>query len=129
MYLDVRGVELEIDEDPDEEDPEFRKTPVFETCQSLRRQVRAVLCRDGMTKAALARACGDQTAGRLTRFLTQKGVMNQNTNPFFYNAYLLLEKIRIGRGGPSPSSERPWRRFTATGGASTSGRMAMGHIS
>lgn len=100
MYLDVRGVELEIDEDPDEPDPAFRKTPVFETCQSLRRQVRAVLRRDGMTKAAFARACGDQAAGRLTRFLAQKGVMSQNTNPFFYNAYVLLEKIRIREGRP-----------------------------
>lgn len=56
------------------------------------------LKKDGVTKAGLARAIGEKTADRMSRFLEKKKVMSQNTNPVYYNSYVLFEKMRIRDG-------------------------------
>lgn len=97
--LDVSGISL-----PGEEKG---MVGVYETCNSLRTQIRAILKKPGMTQAAFCRALGKfaaapdgkaPTAGKLATFLGKKGVMSGNTNSVFYSSYVLLEKMRIRDG-------------------------------
>lgn len=96
-YLDVSGIEL-----PGEAEG---KVPVYETCKTMRAKIRAALKKDGVTKAGFARAIGEKTADRMSRFLEKKKVMSQNTNPVYYNSYVLFEKMRI-RDGQAKSKFR-----------------------
>lgn len=78
---------------------------MYETCRSMRAKIRAALKKDGITKPAFARACGERNTDRLSRFLEKKGVMSQNVNPVFYKSYAHLEKIRV-RDGQDKSAFR-----------------------
>lgn len=94
---------------------EVRRVPVFETCNSIRTQIRAILKRPGMSQAAFCRALGRYgaapdgkapTSRHLTTFLDKKGgPMAGNTNPVFYSSYVLFEKMRI-RDGKNKSKFR-----------------------
>ncbi|KAJ4421315.1 hypothetical protein N0V82_003826 [Gnomoniopsis sp. IMI 355080] len=97
--LDVSGISL-----PGEQEGTVE---VYETCNSLRTQIRAILKKPGMTQAAFCRALGKFAAapdgkapapGKLATFLGKKGVMSGNTNSVFYSSYVLLEKMRIRDG-------------------------------
>ncbi|KUI55894.1 hypothetical protein VP1G_03335 [Cytospora mali] len=93
--FDVSSVHLD-DEDPG-------PVPVYETCDTIRRKIRDVLKKDGVTQAgfcrALAQACEDLEVppqpGQLSRFLANKGPLSGNTNVVFYSSYVLFEKMRI----------------------------------
>lgn len=87
---------------------EVRRVPVYETCNSIRTQIRAILKKPGMTQAAFCRALGKfgtvpdgkaPTSRQLTTFMDKKdGPMKGNTNPVFYTSYVLFEKMRIRDG-------------------------------
>lgn len=99
--LDVSSVPLEGDDG-------FGTVPVYETCDSIRRKIRDVLNKDGVTQAGFCRALAKATASldrppqavQLTRFLNSTGPLGGNTNSVFYASYVLFEKMRIRDGKP-----------------------------
>lgn len=84
--------------------------PVYETCDTIRRKIRDVLKKPGVTQAGFCRALGKYGALRddissppprqLARFLEKKGPMKGNMNIVFYPSYVLFEKMRIRDGKP-----------------------------
>lgn len=97
--LDVSSVTL-----PGEDDG---VVPVYETCDGVRRRIRDLLKKDGVTQAGFCRALGrsggipDEDAPpprQLSRFMEKKGSMKGNTHEVFYASYVLLEKMRIRDG-------------------------------
>lgn len=87
------------------------EVPVYDTCDELRKKVRAFLKKDGVTQAALCRgisAClpGDQVvqARQLTTFMGKSGPTRGNNSPIFYGGYVFFEKLRI-------KDEKPKTKF------------------
>lgn len=83
------------------------RVPVYETCNSIRTQIRAILKKPGMTQAGFCRALGKYGAvpdgkapvpRQLTTFMEKNGPMKGNTNAVFYPSYVLFEKMRIRDG-------------------------------
>lgn len=100
--LDVSSITL-----PEEADG--RLVPVYETCDSIRRQIRAILKKPGVTQVAFCRAlgrCGTAEEGigcsplpkQLARFMEKQGIMKGNMDAVFYPSYLLFEKMRLRDG-------------------------------
>ncbi|ROW13161.1 hypothetical protein VPNG_04890 [Cytospora leucostoma] len=77
--------------------------PVYETCDTIRRKIRDMLEKDGLTQAGYCRALAQATptlerppqASQLARFLGCKGPLSGNTSSVFYASYVLFEKLRI----------------------------------
>ncbi|KPM40618.1 hypothetical protein AK830_g5970 [Neonectria ditissima] len=97
--LDVAGVEL-----PRESS---NSVPVFDTCDEVRKKIRALLAKDGVTQAAFVREISKTfTDGRkvspanLRYFMGRRGVIDGNTNVTYYAAYVFFEKQRIKAGKP-----------------------------
>ncbi|KAB5539393.1 hypothetical protein GE09DRAFT_1290505 [Coniochaeta sp. 2T2.1] len=97
--LDVSGVDL-----PGEA---TGSVPVFDTCDEVRRKIRAFLSKDGVTQAALVRALNtclppgrNVSPTTMTRFLGQRGPRTGNTSAPYYAAYVFFEKRRIKDGKP-----------------------------
>jgi hypothetical protein len=97
--LDVSGVTLEGEEDG--------HVPVFDTCDTVRKNVRAFIARDGITRAAFVRALSSLlpadskvSDANLRYFLGLKGPTSGNTTTVFYAAYVFFEKRRIKDGKP-----------------------------
>lgn len=97
--LDVSGIEL-----PNEEGG---NVPVYDTCNEVRRKIRALIGKEGVTQAAFAREISKtfrdgRTASpaNLRYFLGQKGPRGGNTSTTFYAAYVFFEKQRIKSGKP-----------------------------
>ncbi|KAK8098167.1 uncharacterized protein PG998_013653 [Apiospora kogelbergensis] len=87
------------------------EVPVYDTCDELRKKVRAFLKKDCVTQAALCRgisAClpGDQVvqARQLTTFMGKSGPTRGNNSPIFYGGYVFFEKLRI-------KDEKPKTKF------------------
>ncbi|KAB5554834.1 hypothetical protein GE09DRAFT_1222304 [Coniochaeta sp. 2T2.1] len=96
--LDVSGVDL-----PGEASG---SVPVFDTCDEVRRKIRAFVSKDGVTQAALVRALNtclppgrNVSPTTMTRFLGQRGPRMGNTSAPYYAAYV-FEKRRIKDGKP-----------------------------
>lgn len=86
-----------------------RKVPVFDTCNDIRRKIRALLGAQGVQQAALIRALnkglpddGGKTINNMNMrtFMNQSGIMDGNTSTVFYAAYLFFERQRIKQGKP-----------------------------
>lgn len=102
--LDVSGVSLEGEES--------RRVPVYDTCDELRKKLRAFLAKDGITNAAFVReinktfttedceTLGNAAPNTLARFLGLKGPLAGNTTDVFYAAYVFFEKRRVKDGAP-----------------------------
>jgi len=78
---------------------------VFDTCDTIRRKIRAMLRRDGITQAGFLRAIASTYAdGRkiqnkqLNDFLAKKGPLAGNRSCIFYASYVFFEKLRIRDG-------------------------------
>ncbi|KAK1981199.1 hypothetical protein LZ30DRAFT_593191 [Colletotrichum cereale] len=96
--------------------------PVYDTCDTVRTKIRALLRRDGVTKAAFLRALvkAAYPAGSthkmapnlLTNFMSKKGAAAGNTSSVFYAAYVFFEKLRVRDGKPKSKKredmEREW---------------------
>ncbi|KAK8085690.1 hypothetical protein PG997_006961 [Apiospora hydei] len=81
--------------------------PVYETCDELRKKIRAFLKKDGVTQAALCRAISaclpdDQVvqARQLNTFMGKSGPSVGNHSPIFYGGYIFFEKLRIKEDKP-----------------------------
>jgi hypothetical protein len=97
--VDVSDVYLDGEEDED--------VPIFDTCDEVRRKIRAHLRQDGVTQAAFARDLsasfpGDHkvSAAQVRTFLGKKGARAGGNSDVFYGAYVYFEKVRIKTGKP-----------------------------
>ncbi|KAJ4271510.1 hypothetical protein NW762_000214 [Fusarium torreyae] len=105
--LDVSGV----DPLPGEENG---AVSIYDTCNDIRKKIRPLLAKDGMTQAAFIRALNKNlpegksvSAANLRYFMGRRGVRDGNTNITFYAAYVFFEKKRIKAGKPkSPFREK-----------------------
>lgn len=90
--------------DPNEE------VPIYDTCDTIRRKIRAMLAKDGITQAAFLRAIvtaayGEDSkkkiqAGSLYAFMKQNGPLAGNTSSVYYAAYVFFEKLRVKQKKP-----------------------------
>lgn len=98
--LDVSGVNL-----PGEE---HGRVPVFDTCDELRKKIRAMLKKDGVTQASFCRELTKMVADRgrkvnpssFAKFMGQKGTSDGSGSIVFYAGYVLFEKLRVRDGKP-----------------------------
>lgn len=99
--VDLSDVHLDGDEDGN--------VPVFETCDVVRKKIRAHLRKTGMTQAGFmreaAKAAYPQGTKRLNansfgEFLKKKGPTAGSSGAVFYAAYVYFEKLRIKNGKP-----------------------------
>ncbi|KAL2783404.1 hypothetical protein BJX66DRAFT_318569 [Aspergillus keveii] len=115
---DVSSITLEGEEEGD--------VPVYDTCDEVRKKIRACLRESGMTKTAFCKLISttpvlDQyghlkttpiATQPLTSFLGKKGVNDGNQSQVFYAAYVFFEKLRIRDGKPKTEfredMERVW---------------------
>lgn len=131
------------------------QVPVYETCDSMRRNIRRLLKKPGMTQAAFCRALGKfgdvagaaPTPGQLATFMEKKGALKGNISVIFYSSYVLLEKMRVrdgkektkfrkemeekwaAEGGVEVDEKRGgplWLHVTETGGYDRWGRLDIG---
>jgi hypothetical protein len=95
------------------------EVPVYDTCDGIRKKMRAVIRTGDLSQAALAREMSksfpdDRTVstGSVTAFLAKKGPNAGNTMGIFYAAYVFFEKLRIKGGKPKDAfrleMERLW---------------------
>ena len=99
--LDVSTI---VQLEPDEE------VPIYDTCDTIRRKIRTMLAKDGITQAAFLRAIvaaayGESStkkiqANSLNSFMKQKGPLAGNTSTVYYAAYVFFEKLRIKQHKP-----------------------------
>lgn len=81
--------------------------PVYDTCDEIRKKIRPILAKEGMTQAAFIRALNKNlpegkgvSPANMRYFMGRKGVRDGNTNITFYAAYVFFEKKRIQAGKP-----------------------------
>ncbi|CVK84386.1 uncharacterized protein FMAN_01443 [Fusarium mangiferae] len=81
--------------------------PVYDTCGEIRKKIRPILAKEGMTQAAFIRALNKNlpdgksvSPANMRYFMGRKGVRDGNTNITFYAAYVFFEKKRIQAGKP-----------------------------
>ena len=101
---------------------EHGTVPVYDTCNEIRKKIRAFLKKDGMTQAGF---CAELTkmvakqgrrvnASSLTNFLGQKGPSSGSGNIVFYTSYVFFEKLRVKADKPKSQfrleMERIWGR-------------------
>ncbi|TQN64928.1 hypothetical protein CSHISOI_10493 [Colletotrichum shisoi] len=94
---DLSGIHLDGDED--------MSVSIYDTCDTARTKIRAILKKDGVTKAAFLRALvrAAYPSGSthkiaynsLSDFMKKKGPTSGNTSSVFYAAYVFFEKLRI----------------------------------
>jgi hypothetical protein len=97
-YLDVSGIHLQGEE--------TRQVPIFETCDEVRKKIRAILRHPEISQAALCRTITAEclpkdrklSAAQLASFLGKEGAMSGNTSIAFYGSYVFLEKRRLKEG-------------------------------
>ncbi|EKJ78343.1 hypothetical protein FPSE_01448 [Fusarium pseudograminearum CS3096] len=85
---------------------------VYDTCNEIRKKIRALLAKEGMTQAAFIRALNKNlpedgqkvSPANLRYFMGCKDVRGGNTNIAFYAAYIFFEKRRI-------QDEKPKSKF------------------
>ncbi|PWY96278.1 hypothetical protein BO94DRAFT_529673 [Aspergillus sclerotioniger CBS 115572] len=99
--FDLSAIHLDGDED--------MKVPIFETCDVVRKKMKAHLRKPGVTQAGflrdMAKAAFPQTAKRLSSksmadFLSYKGPTTGSSGVIFYAAYVFFEKLRVRDGKP-----------------------------
>jgi hypothetical protein len=96
---DVSGIHLDGESDGE--------VPVFETCDEVRRKIRAYLTEPSVTQAGFLRAIAQThpegkkfQSKSLNDFLGKKGPDAGNTSGVFYAAYVFFEKMRLKDGKP-----------------------------
>jgi hypothetical protein len=99
MKMDVSNIHLDGEEHED--------VPVYDTCDEVRKKIRAFLCQDGVTQAAFLREVAKTfgngrkiQANMLNEFLGKKGPNSGNVSSIFYASYVFFEKMRIRDGKP-----------------------------
>jgi len=102
---------------------------VFDTCDEVRKKIRAYLAQPGVTQAAflreIAKTYGD---GRkiqskvLNDFLGKRGASAGNTSSVFYSSYVFFEKLRIKDGKPKSKHRQEMEKQYAGEGFDTKSR-------
>ncbi|KAM7182681.1 hypothetical protein V8F33_014108 [Rhypophila sp. PSN 637] len=123
---DILDVSCIVDTHPDE------PFEVFDTCDTVRRKIRALLANPKypkITQAALCRAIvkaaygedSDKTiqSASLGAFLKKKGPLAGNTSAVYYAAYVFFEKLRIKQGKPKSSDREIMEELWWDGGVDT----------
>ncbi|KAI1211161.1 uncharacterized protein F4807DRAFT_419228 [Annulohypoxylon truncatum] len=103
----------EVTKGPDVGDIELagedtQEVPVHDTCDEIRKKIRAFLRKPDVSQAAFCRMISTSfpqeerkvQSRQLKAFLDKKGSMAGNTSPVFYGAYVFFEKQRIKDGKP-----------------------------
>ncbi|ETS78149.1 hypothetical protein PFICI_10211 [Pestalotiopsis fici W106-1] len=101
--LDVGGVTL----DGEDKGP----VPVYDTCDEVRKKIRAQLRKDDVTQAAFLREIGKSfnperkiQSKQLNDFLAKKGPLDGNTSAVFYGSYVFFEKLRVKQNKPKSAT-------------------------
>lgn len=99
---DFEGIELEGEEE--------NEVPVYDSCDEIRKKIRAYLTKTGMPQAAFSRELAkmfrpEKKVSGLAGFMGKKGPAAGNTSAAFYASYVFFEKMRI-RGGKPKSQHR-----------------------
>ncbi|KAI4594085.1 hypothetical protein KJ359_008627 [Pestalotiopsis sp. 9143b] len=81
--------------------------PVYDTCDEVRKKIRAQLRKDDVTQAAFLREVGKSfhperkvQSKQLNDFLAKKGPLDGNTSAVFYGSYVFFEKLRVKQNKP-----------------------------
>jgi len=99
--------------------------PVYDTCDTVRRKIRAHLRKDGVTQAAFLRAITATAfpdgrrrpaASSFNNFLKLKGPLAGNANAVFYAAYVFFEKLRIKEKKPKSKDREVMEERWSPGG-------------
>lgn len=100
--------------------------PIFDTCDEVRKKIRAFLAKDGVTQAALVREISKTftddrkvSAANLRYFMGRSGVIDGNTNITYYAAYVFFEKQRIKAGKPKTKFREEMEKAHKAGGVDT----------
>ncbi|KAM7212650.1 hypothetical protein V8F06_011978 [Rhypophila decipiens] len=123
---DILDLSCIVDTHPDE------PFEVFDTCDTVRRKIRALLANPKypkITQAAFCRAIvkaayGDNSdktiqAASLGAFLKKKGPLAGNTSAVYYAAYVFFEKLRIKQGKPKSNDREIMEELWWDGGVDT----------
>lgn len=95
---DFEGITLGGEEEND--------VPVYDSCDEIRRKIRAYLAKSRLSQAAFSREVGKmftpekKTISGLAAFMAKKGPAAGNTSTAFYGSYVFFEKMRIRDGKP-----------------------------
>ncbi|KAK1752861.1 hypothetical protein QBC47DRAFT_404218 [Echria macrotheca] len=107
--LDVSMISLDDDLD------EVGEVRVYDTCNTVRRKIRAFMTKHSITQAAFMRAItaaafpdGSRKIQhtQLATFLRGKGPLKGNTSVVFYAAYVFFEKLRIKDKKPKAAERK-----------------------
>ncbi|KAK4456503.1 hypothetical protein QBC42DRAFT_301954 [Cladorrhinum samala] len=113
--------------------------PVHDTCNEVRRKIRQLLSRPGVTQAAFLRAISSCT-GRdpqitskslrafLERRRTRPAALDGNTNAAYYASYVFFEKQRIRDGRPKTKHRRRMEEEWPEGGVPLDKPMDRVHV-
>jgi hypothetical protein len=88
--------------------------PVYDTCDEIRRKIKAYLDQPQITQASFLRSLMAQyhtqtkviQSVQLSRFRGMSGPDAGNTNPVFYAGYVFFEKERVGAGREKSEARR-----------------------
>jgi hypothetical protein len=96
--------------------------PVYDTCDEVRRKIRAHFVLPGVTQAAFLREAakalqeGKKIQSKLLNdFLSKKGASAGNTSSVFYASYVFFEKMRIKQGKPKSKHRLEMEKYHPKG--------------
>ncbi|KAK0117485.1 hypothetical protein ONS95_011825 [Cadophora gregata] len=119
--VDLDSIRLEGEEDI--------SVPIFDSCDEIRKKIRAYLAGSNGTQADFLRAIAKPyNDGRkiqskvLNDFLGKKGAYAGNTSAVFYGAYVFFEKMRIRDGKPKSKHRLDMERVHGSRGLDTKRR-------
>ncbi|KAI0851207.1 hypothetical protein F5Y00DRAFT_230576 [Daldinia vernicosa] len=112
--LDVSNIKL------DGEDTQ--SVPVYDTCDEVRKKIRAFLRKPDISQSAFCRAIAESFPSgkriqprQLNCFLDKKGPMSGNTSSVFYGAYVFFEKLRMKEGRPKSEMRQEMEKIHPNG--------------
>ncbi|KAF7959251.1 hypothetical protein EAE96_002765 [Botrytis aclada] len=110
--------------------------PVYDSCDEVRKKIRAYLREPGVTQAAFLREIAKTYPEEkriqskvLNDFLGKKGPSAGNTSSTYYAAYVFFEKVRIRDGKPkSKHREEMEKQWASEGGVDTKTPSSRGYF-
>ncbi|KAI0113485.1 hypothetical protein F4814DRAFT_421917 [Daldinia grandis] len=99
-----------------------QSVPVYDTCDEVRKKIRAFLRKPDISQSAFCRAIAESfpegkriQPRQLSCFLEKKGPMSGNTSSVFYGAYVFFEKLRIKEGRPKSEMRQEMEKVHPNG--------------
>ncbi|KAK6084396.1 calcineurin is a calcium-dependent [Seiridium cupressi] len=116
--LDVTGITLD-GEDKGE-------VAVFDTCDEIRKKIRAFLRKEDVTQAAFLREIAKSfhverkvQSKQLNDFLSKSGPTDGNTSCVYYGSYVFFEKLRIKQDKPKSAMRLEMEKLYGKSGVNT----------